>query len=250
MLIWLVIGATILLLALLAFVKADPKSLAKGIRLAGGVLAGIAALWLGLTGRYFLAAPLAALAFGLLGWRLPFGQGRPSPFPGGGFPGSGGPSSTGASTVETATLRMTLDHTSGEIDGEVLSGPHAGHKLSGMARDDLITLLTACRRDDPDSAPLLEAFLDRVHGPEWREDEPARDAGTEHGGRQAGGYRPGSDGMTREEALRILDLDEGAGPDDIKRAHRQLMKQFHPDHGGSSYLATRINQAKDILLDG
>jgi hypothetical protein len=245
MLIWLVVGGALLVLAILAlqaFVKTDPKVLARGVRIGGGAVAGIAALWLAVTGRYFLAVPLGALALAMLGWRWPFGAGS-GPFPGGGFPGSG-PSSTGVSTIETATLRMTLDHASGEIDGEVLTGPYAGQKLGGMARDDLMTLLTACRRDDPDSAPLLEAFLDRMHGPEWRDDEPARDAGAE----QAGGYRPGSDGMTREEALRILGLEEGATEGDIKNAHRQLMKRFHPDQGGSSYLAAKINEAKDILL--
>lgn len=54
--------------------------------------------------------------------------------------------------------------------------------------------------------------------------------------------------MTEEEAYKVLGLDAGAGPEDIRRAHRALMKKVHPDQGGSNWLASRINQAKDMLL--
>jgi curved DNA-binding protein CbpA len=54
--------------------------------------------------------------------------------------------------------------------------------------------------------------------------------------------------MTRAEALRVLGLKDGASADDIKVAHRRLMAQVHPDHGGTDYLAQQINQAKDVLL--
>jgi hypothetical protein len=65
----------------------------------------------------------------------------------------------------------------------------------------------------------------------------------------AGGAPPrGTGAMSRAEALSVLGLSEGATPDEIRAAHRRLIKQSHPDKGGSSYLAAKINQAKDVLL--
>ena len=54
--------------------------------------------------------------------------------------------------------------------------------------------------------------------------------------------------MSRDEARAILGLDEDAGPEDIVAAHRRLMQRNHPDRGGSDYLASRINEARDVLL--
>jgi hypothetical protein len=54
--------------------------------------------------------------------------------------------------------------------------------------------------------------------------------------------------MTRAEALRILDLAEGASDDAIRDAHRRLMVRIHPDRGGSTFLAAKLNEARDVLL--
>ena len=54
--------------------------------------------------------------------------------------------------------------------------------------------------------------------------------------------------MTLDEAYAILGLQAGATPDQIRSAHKRLMKQFHPDTGGSTYIAAKINLAKDKLL--
>ncbi len=56
--------------------------------------------------------------------------------------------------------------------------------------------------------------------------------------------------MSRDEALRVLGLKAGASADDIKAAHRRLLKDFHPDKGGTDYLAAKINEAKDVLTGG
>jgi curved DNA-binding protein CbpA len=54
--------------------------------------------------------------------------------------------------------------------------------------------------------------------------------------------------LSRDEALAVLGLSEGATADEIRAAHRRLIQRVHPDVGGSADLAARINRAKDVLL--
>jgi len=164
-----------------------------------------------------------------------------------------GPSPGQSSRVETRFLRMRLDHDSGVLDGTVLEGRFEGRRLGEMGDAELMELLRECRVHDEQSAALLETYLDRVHGAGWR----AGDSGAEEAPRGrssrsrsrwgAGGAGAGSS-MSVEEAYEILGLRPGASDEDIKAAHHKLMQKMHPDHGGSNYLATKINQAKDILL--
>jgi hypothetical protein len=95
----------------------------------------------------------------------------------------------------------------------------------------LRALLADCATEDPESVPLLEAWLDRSQ-PDWREAEPPADDGP----------------LTRADALAILGLAEGATETEIRAAHRRLMRAAHPDQGGSDWLASRLNEARDILL--
>jgi DnaJ homolog subfamily C member 19 len=60
--------------------------------------------------------------------------------------------------------------------------------------------------------------------------------------------RSGGSGLTRDEAYDVLGLEPGASEQEILAAHRRLMRMAHPDAGGSDWLASRINQARDILL--
>ena len=82
--------------------------------------------------------------------------------------GASGPSSGNASDVETRFLRMSLDHDTGTMDGVVLEGSYEGRRLSELDVGDLVSLLTVCRAQDSQSASVLEAYLDRVHGDAWR----------------------------------------------------------------------------------
>lgn len=61
------------------------------------------------------------------------------------------------------------------------------------------------------------------------------------------GGAPAPRRMTRQEALQILGLSEGATREDVQREYRRLMRKLHPDLGGSSYLAAKINEARDVL---
>jgi hypothetical protein len=137
-------------------------------------------------------------------------------------------------TTETAHLRMSLHHTSGHIDGEILRGAHQGRLLSELSLAEVVGLHGGF--DDQDSKRLLETYLDRSW-PDWRT------AG-------AGAGAPGGDStMDRRHALEILGLDDTASEHDIIDAHRRLIQKLHPDRGGSNYLAATLNEAKKTLLD-
>jgi len=234
-------GLALLLLLIFAgrsFVKADPKKLAQTLRKIGGWAMLAAAGLLALRGLLPIALPLALVGAMLLGRGFPLT----------GFPGGFGPSPGRAnksrgqrSTVRTAHLEMTLDHDSGEIDGVVIKGQHGGRRLGSLGVGELVELHAAYNRKDPRSAQLLAAYLDRLHEG-WREA-----AGGDAGGADGGG-RAASGAMTADEALDVLGLEPGAGPEQITRAHRKLMKKLHPDQGGSTYFAAKVNQARDLLM--
>lgn len=141
-------------------------------------------------------------------------------------------------TTETRYLRMELRQTTGEISGRVLQGAFAGRDLESMSLPELARFRHECTGVDPDSVALIEAYLERLHGPEWRAKASASDTG-------AGAH---SARMSRDEAYEILGLATGATREAIIQAHRRLMQRVHPDRGGSDYLASQINRAKDTLL--
>ena len=215
------------------FVNADPARLAQRLKWIGiGVGAAVLIALLVLTeGRIaFWVAPLLALLPALRRTRTM-------------FTGFGGPSTGSSSTVETAFVRMSLDHDTGRMTGTVLRGRFAGLRLEELGRADLLALLRECRADDEESARLVEAYLDRAQ-PDWRDDV----AGA--GARGASPPPSGSSAdISVEEAYAILGLAPGADAGAIRAAHRRLMKQLHPDHGGTDYLATKINRARDVLLN-
>ena len=228
--------AVVLLYALLQmFRAANPAVLARTIKIGGGVVALAVAAFTGIKGELAVAIPLGIFGAGLLGWS-PFGSQGFSNI-GAMFGGRTQRSPGQTSRVRSQFLDMSLDHDSGELSGEILAGPHAGHSLGEF---DLAQLVAMMPSFDAESVSLLESYLDRRF-PAWRQDAQSDGAGRQ---RRA----PSGGKMTDEEAYQILGLQPGASRDDIGRAHRALMKKLHPDQGGSTYLAARVNEAKDTLL--
>jgi hypothetical protein len=216
------------LLLLQAYTRASPTALARRLRVAAGVIVLIAAGAALVRGAIGYAFPLAALGLWLLANR--------GGAPWGGW--AGGRTSGQTSTVTTEHLEMELDHDTGTMRGRILKGFFAGRRLESLRPVELAHLWQDCRFNDPQSAQLVEAYLDRVH-PTWRDDLARGEAE----------QTSGPDGkMSPEQALEILGLEAGASEEDVRRAHRELMLKLHPDRGGSTYLAAKINEAKDVLL--
>lgn len=233
-----------LLLALLSFaaialviawlLRANPSSLARVMRVIMVVLGGIGVGAMLIFGLRFLPGLLPEL-MGLAGIAITALIARAVR-----NRSSGGFSAPGAgqrTEVDTAFLKAWIDHASGDVGGTVLAGRFAGRTLDALTDADLLDLRTECAAD-ADSLRVLEAYLDRRLGADWRN---ARNAPPPRGSR--------SD-MSREEALAVLGLSEGATAEEIKAAHRRLIQRMHPDVGGSAELAARINRAKDVLLGG
>jgi len=214
------------------FVNADPARLARGLKVTGIVIAVLAVATLAISGRLAaLLMPLAMLMPLLIRVRSVLDRYRP-------------PSGGQTSTVATPFLRMTLDHDTGSMSGTILRSRFSGMRVEELSSADLLALLRECRAEDEEGARLLEAYLDRVH-PDWRDELAGERASGSTGGSSA---RSTSGDMTVEEAYAILGLSPGADAEAIKEAHRRLMVKLHPDHGGSDYLATKINRARDVLL--
>lgn len=238
---FLLLGLVALLLFLLAtraYTMANPQVLARQLCVGAGVAALAGAAFLVFRGLVGYAMSLAALGSWLI-WGV---GGTPWSIPGRGTQKTPGQTSR----VATATLEVELDLDSGELTGRVLQGAFADRRLEEMTPAEMAALWQECRFADPPSAQIIETFLDRVH-PTWREDlaraEGKADADAPGLGSQGGG-------LTRAQALEVLGLAEGASEDDIRRAHRELMLRMHPDRGGSTFLAAKINEAKDVLLGG
>ena len=232
-----VIGLILLFLLLTAvkqFARMDASAAARLVRHGGGLLGMIGAVLLLLRGRFGIAAALAGMAATFAGWR-PTVAGWTN------VGGSGSGKTAGrASTARSAMIEVRLDHDSGVMTGSVMAGGYAGRALETLTRPELLSLREEVARDDPDGLNLLEAYLDRRFAG-WREADQGQ--GERRGSRTAGAA------MTRREANEVLGLPDGAGAPEIIRAHRTLMKKFHPDHGGSTALAARVNQAKDVLME-
>src|ERR1700704_3383675 len=166
-----VVAVVLLYTLLQMFRAANPAVLARAIKIGGGVVALAVAAFTGIKGELAVAIPLGLFGAGLLGWS-PFG---PSGFSNiGAIFGGGQPRSAGQSSrVRSQFLDMALDHDSGELSGEILAGPHAGHSLGEF---DLAQLVAMMPSFDAESVSLLESYLDRRF-PAWRQDAQGDGAG-------------------------------------------------------------------------
>lgn len=231
----------ILLLALVAlasiglglawFLRAKPTVVAKRARLLLVLLGAIGIGGLLLFGVRFLPSVLPEL-FGLGGVLVTAAVARAlRQRPTGGFstPGKGQ-----RTDVRTECLEAWIDHVTGDVGGRVVRGKYAGRLLEVLNERELLDLRSECT-GEPESLNVLEAYLDRRMGADWRNARQSPPAG------------PRGE-MSRAEALAILGLAEGASAEDIKSTHRRLIQRVHPDVGGSADLAARINRAKDVLL--
>ena len=211
-------------------IDADPKTLARTLRITGLLLALV--LLLGLVVSRNLGPALVVAGFvlpPLLGLRRQARRAK----------AARGPSPQQSTTIRTAFLNVSLDHDSGEVAGDVVAGRFAGRRFEALSIDEMIRLAGECRIADPQSQAIVEAHLDRSYGFDWRE---AAAAG-EDGGPGAAD-RP----MDEAEALMVLGLGPDASREQIKAAYHRLMKRFHPDQGGSAEMAARLNAARDRLL--
>lgn len=226
---WFALGALALfglLLLLRALATVDPAVLARGLRIAGAAVLVAAAGLLVFSGRIGTAMMLGSFLLPFfVRWRQLGRRVR----------AAAGPAAGRSSTVETRFVEMTLDHDSGAVTGVVRDGAFAGRTLESLSFAEALALWREAA-GDADSARVVEGWLDRAHGDDWRER-----AGT-------GGAAPAGGPMTEAEALDILGLEPGADDDAVRNAHRRLMMANHPDRGGSTWVAAKINEAKDLLL--
>ena len=219
-------GALVALLVMYQLLrKADLRKVVRSIRWIVGAAAGLLTGFLLLRGQVGIASVTGYAAYSILR------MGRLGPL-------SFEPSGIGESNESAVTSRyiaMTLDHDSGEVSGRVLAGRLRGSDLMELGEMETRQLLDEVG-SDPDSLALLETWLDKNRAG-WREYL----AGNAGGSSDAG---PDDE----QQAYEILGLQPGATVEEINTAHRTLMKGVHPDQGGSTFLAAKINQARDLLL--
>jgi CysZ protein len=160
---------------------------------------------------------------------------------------SGHNQGTHQSRVATRYLALVIDHLSGRMSGEVLDGPHKGQVLERVSTEDLLDLLERAYGSDAASAEALEVYLERERGHPVQATRPRAHSPVHHvrGPR----VQPPLVRMAPEEAQAILGIAPGSGPEEVRAAHKRLMQRLHPDRGGSAYLAAKINEAKEVLVN-
>jgi hypothetical protein len=220
----LLLGLALVALVIRHFLRTPAHDLARQLYMAGGIALMAAGVGLLFVRQFAIAVPVGMAGFMLFrrqrAMRNTAGTGQ-------------------TSSVRGAGLEVQLDHDTGEMDGKILAGRYAERKLSELGLKELLEVGEDFR-EDAESSRLLEGYLDRAH-PGWRDDAQADDGARKRA-------PPASGGMDAKEAYEFLGLQPGASDTEVRAAHRRLMKQVHPDRGGSAALAAKINEAKDRIL--
>ncbi len=236
---WLILAIAVILgLYLVArwWVQAEPRQILQALRWTGAVVGVVLLATIALSGRW---SWLPALLFPAIPWLVRLRALNTM------RKNARGPRRGQASQVSTRFLNMELDHDSGEMTGEITDGQFVGRNLGDLSLGELIELWRECAKEDEQSRLVLENYLDRGH-PEWRSVAGAGPREETAGARSESPWTKTS--MSAEEACEILGVEPDATPQDIETAYRRVMKSAHPDHGGSDWMAAKVNQAKDLLL--
>ncbi len=236
---WLIFAIAVVLgLYLVArwWAQAEPRQILKALRWTGAAVGLVLLVFIVISGRWSWLPAALVLGFP---WLLRLGALNTM------RKNARGPRSGQSSEISTRFLRMELDHDSGEMTGEVRAGQFAGRGLLELNLGELIELWRECAAEDEQSRLVLENFLDRGHT-EWRSVAGVGPREETSGARSDSPWA--NTGMSADEACEILGVPASASPEDIENAYRRVMKSAHPDHGGSDWMAAKVNQAKDVLL--
>lgn len=142
------------------------------------------------------------------------------------------------SHLKTEKLEVSIGRN--HIRGTMLQGKYEGVSLGDISLVALREYYLDWCNSDPESAEILALWLDKQYHGDWRDDATEK-ASPKH-------PKKSQPPMDKAEAAAILSISEDATPDTIRAAHKKLMQRNHPDSGGSEYLASKINQARDVLL--
>lgn len=141
----------------------------------------------------------------------------------------------GVASFKTEHLDVKVQVRQGRVTGTVIKGPMEGQALEDLSPEQLQELETYYKDRDTKSYYLVQMCR--------RGGQSSQNNDSNHA------HPPPFSQPDREEALQILGLSGSPSREDILAAHRRLINKIHPDRGGSDFLAARVNQARDILLN-
>lgn len=136
----------------------------------------------------------------------------------------------------TPNLACAVDMKSQKIQGEVLTGELKGRRLESLTLEEILALREQYKDSDKRAFYLLLVLLKQR---------------SYHSGQQhSDNTNDYSDINAPDicEAIQILGISKDYTKQDIIDAHRRLIQKLHPDRGGNDYLASRVNEAKEVLL--